>query len=50
MQIYQERLNRVQSELDNAVGDMKKHLNEYRNGLIYFQDKINMLEVRFLAK
>jgi len=28
---YQTRVNRVQSELDKSVNDMKKHLTEYKN-------------------
>ena len=28
---YQERVNRIQTELDKSVNDMKKHLTEYKN-------------------
>ena len=28
---YQQRVNRIQSELDKATNDMKKHLAEYKN-------------------
>ena len=31
VQTYQDRVNRVQNELDKSVNDMKKHLTEYRN-------------------
>ena len=28
---FQQRVNRIQSELDKATNDMKKHLAEYKN-------------------
>ena len=31
MNTFQQRVNRIQSELDKATNDMKKHLAEYKN-------------------
>ena len=46
---FQQRVNRIQSELDKATNDMKKHLAEYKNLMNVKQslEKVTFQLIRF---